>query len=206
MAGCFPAIFNGQLDERCLVLSCLSHVLLLRKRWHNQIKGWEMKTEPCKGGLRAKPLTHPFTLLAFHYHPTPYSLLIHMFSVLLQRAALWRPELHLPGSLPGHFLIQPPPLPKGSPVITFWRNSGQSIQYYFSRKGRQILHGLLYNLLILKFCWHSLKLWSRENRQSVWNKSRISISCEYKGYLRPDRQAGILLATMWGQTRTKQRG
>lgn len=206
MAGCFPAVFNGQLDERCLALSCLSHVLLLRKRWHNEIKGWEMKAEPCKGGFRDKSLTHPFPLLGFHYHLTPYSLLIYMVSVLLQRAVLWRPDLRLPGSPPCHFLIQRLPLPKGSAIITFWMNSGQYIQYYFSRKGRQILHGLLYSPLIPKFWWHNLQLWSRGNGQSVWNKSCISIRCEYKGYLRPARQAGILLATMWGQTWTKQQG
>lgn len=65
VAGCFPAISNGQLDERYLVLSWLSHVLLLRKRWRNQIKRWEVKTEPCKRGFWDKSLTCPFTLLDF---------------------------------------------------------------------------------------------------------------------------------------------
>lgn len=136
------------------------------------------------------PCLISFPELTSTWHHTIH--LIYMLSVLSQRKAMWKPELYLSDSWPCHFLLKQLPLHSRSPVITFWMNNGQYIQYYFSRKknaGRFCMNYCPYPL-ILRFWWHNLKMWSRENCQPVWNESHISIRSENKGCLRPDGQTG----------------
>lgn len=147
MAGCFPAIFNGQLDERYLILSCLSHVLLLRKRWCNQIKkvgheDWAMQRK-----LLGQVIDISFYTAGFSsQYRLPHEPIqpTYLYAVCPPTKNSYVATRTLSGSLPCHFLLKQLTLHSGSPVITFWMNSRKYIQYCFSRKGRQSLHELLY--------------------------------------------------------------